>query len=57
MIDPVYVTAPSTIRQDRPEMKQTMQMRQIAERARAEQCNTVPMASRVGYVNHLGSKG
>lgn len=53
---PTYKAAPSTIRHDRPEMKPSMQMRQIAERARAEQCNTVPMSSRVGYVDHLGSK-
>lgn len=54
---PTYKTEPSTIRQDRPALRLTPAMRAAAERARAEQCNSVPMASRVGYVNHLGSKG
>lgn len=54
MIEATYKAAPSTARHNRPEMQQTMAMRLAAERARAEQCNAVPMASKVGYVNHLG---
>lgn len=56
MIEATYKAAPSTAHHNRPELQQTSAMRQILERARAEQCNTVPMASRVGHVNHVGSK-